>query len=199
MGGGGKGGSQSQEMEIKLPKAIEAASKDNLRIANEVASIGYTPYQGNTVAALTPMQKAAMDTTRGAMGAFNMGDGGFAASQAQGLDPYTGLAMQPTERGGVMGYNPMGIYEDAKGRIDPAQRAMIESFTMNPVTGEAPRNPAVPSSGWNPLTGETTRPEAAPAAASGKGGAQQDGSMMGQMMSQLSPNGRQVVGSLGTK
>lgn len=133
MGGGGKGGVQTSE--VKLPKNVEKFAEANMDFAKAASEIGYVPYQGNTVAALTPAQKSAMDMTSGALGAFNMGDGGSAASRAQGLDPYTGMAMDPTMTGGVLGYSPMGIYEDAKSRVAPAQRRAIDSLFIDPQGG----------------------------------------------------------------
>ena len=38
MGGGGKGGSQTTTTEVKLPKWIEDVAKQNIGIANEVAT-----------------------------------------------------------------------------------------------------------------------------------------------------------------
>lgn len=143
MSQGGKGGQQTSSSTVKLPKEIEDQAKANIGIANEVAAIGYTPYQGNTVAAFTPNQQAAMQNNAHSMNAFNMGGPGAQAKQA-GVNPMTGMKMNATNQGGVMGYSPMGQYNAAVNAIPDAQRAMIESFTMNPRTGAGPTNPTVP-------------------------------------------------------
>jgi hypothetical protein len=70
MGGGGKGGSEATE--IKLPPEIEQAAKDNLKIANEVASIGYTPYVGPSIAGFTPQQMNAMQNVDQSANSFGM-------------------------------------------------------------------------------------------------------------------------------
>jgi hypothetical protein len=149
MGGGGKGGQSTQETVVKLPPEIEKAAKQNLKIADEVSKIGYVPYSGPTVAAFTPNQRAAMQNTSNAAAAFGMGNAqGMANPAVSGggtaqVDPYTGLAMDPTLTGGVLGYSPKGIYDSAKAAIPEAQRQMIDSFVMNPNTGAAPTNPLV--------------------------------------------------------
>lgn len=141
-GGGGKGGQQQQTSTTALPPEILAVAKQNMGMADEASKIGFVPYQGNTVAALTPMQQAAMQNTQGALGNFNMKTGAEQA-KASGVDPYTGLAMSPTLQGGVLGYSPMAQYQAAKDKIAPVQRGLIDSFTVNPDTGAAPASPLV--------------------------------------------------------
>lgn len=178
-GGGGKGG--SSETTTRMPKSIEKAAEQNLKIADEVAKIGYTPYQGPTQAALTPAQKAAMQNTFGAASSFGMttpqdmanpqtAGGGGGGGGRTSVDPFTGMAMDPTLTGGVLGYSPMGIYEGAKAKIPEAQRKMIDSFTMNPETGAAPTNPLIgPTAMFGGGQG------------GGQGGGGQGGQMGGQM------------------
>ena len=151
---GKKGGTETQT--VKLPREIEQAAKDNLRIADEVSAIGATPYQGNTLAAFAPQQMAAMQGYDQAASAFGMpsavdwqqGDQGqFSAPGMDNDSMYsalTGMAA-PEMRGGMMGHSPMAAYEDAIARMPPAQRAAIESFVMNPNTGAGPTNLSVPS------------------------------------------------------
>jgi hypothetical protein len=172
-GGGGKGGSQSQTSEVRMPKEIEAAAKDNLKIADEVAKIGYVPYSGPTVAAFTPNQMAAMQNTQGAASAFNMGGAGAQAKKS-GVDPFTGMAMDPTLTGGVLGYSPKGIYDAAKGQIPEAQRKMIDSFFINPQTGAAPTNPLISGTqlygGGQGSDGRSQQAQRPGGGAGGKGG-----------------------------
>ena len=142
-GGGGKGGQSVNE--IKLPKSIEKAAEQNLKLADEVSKIGYVPYSGPTVAALNPAQRAEMRNASNAASAFGMATPQQMAGRAGGrsIDPFTGLAMDPTLTGGVLGYSPMGIYDSAKANIPTAQRGLIDSFIIDPETGAAPRNPLV--------------------------------------------------------
>ena len=57
-GGGGKGGSATSE--VKIPQWLEDAARENLAKAGDISQIGYVPYYGPDVAAMTPMQEAAM-------------------------------------------------------------------------------------------------------------------------------------------
>lgn len=135
-GGGGKGGQQTSSTTVKLPKSIEQASKENWGMAKDVASLGYVPYQGNTVAAFTPMQTAAMQNTNNAAAAFGMGSG--ASMAGAGVDPITGMTRQPTaDANGVLGYSPYAGYLEAQSKIAPGQRAMIDSFFIDPMSGAA--------------------------------------------------------------
>lgn len=157
--GGGKGGSSDSKVKVELPKYVEDAAKSNLDIADEVAAIGYTPYQGPTVAGFTPQQRAAMNNTMNGAGAFGMTMGRNLAGPnnngGRGVDPLTGLAggTQQNFAGGIRGYSPNATYEQAKNRIPAAQKAFIDSFTIDPNTGAQPANPAVPETQFRPNIG----------------------------------------------
>jgi len=179
MSGGGKGGSEATE--IKLPKEIEQAAKENLNIANEVAAIGFTPYLGPTVAGFSPQQMNSFQNTNQAAGSFGMNNvdlgGGFAGqgitqdnpgfdlqgaagrgltqlgqdlgsrgvmNNAQIGQALTGIQAPNAQAGGFSGYSGSSIFNDLLAQMPAAQRAAIESFTMDPFTGAPPTNPAVP-------------------------------------------------------
>lgn len=126
-GGGGKGGSESTQTQI--PAWLEDASKDVVSRGNAVGDIGYTPYMGPEVAAFNPAQESA-----------------FANNRSMATD----LGLQASERAsmpgaqdfgnGIWGY---GSYEPFKATMAkfaeerPGQSAMIDSFFIDPVTGEA--------------------------------------------------------------
>ena len=57
MGGG------SKSTEVKIPEWLEAAGQEALARSREVSRIPYAPYYGPDVAAMTPMQVAAMRGT----------------------------------------------------------------------------------------------------------------------------------------
>ena len=143
-GGGGKGGTQTTE--VKLPPEIEEAAIANLRVADEVAAMGYTPYTGPTVAGPTPgMQNAMMGQNQAAQ-AFGMPNTNTAGmSQEQAMSALTGMPAPTQYAGGFQGYSPIELYRQAIDSMPPAQRAMIESFVIDPVTGAIPTNPAVPA------------------------------------------------------
>jgi hypothetical protein len=138
-GGGGKGGSQSTSVEI--PAWLEQAAQSGLARGTQAAGIGYVPYRGPDVAALTPMQEAAMANTSAASSAFGLG-----ASPMPGA----GMPAAQTFAGGVRGYSSAPIYDQAVSELqmrDPAQYAkLIAPFsgggqfgiTSMPMGGMAP-------------------------------------------------------------
>lgn len=136
-GGGGKGGSQTTS--VQIPAWLEQAAQSNLGRADELSKIGYTPYYGPDVAALTPMQEAAMRNTN-------------AGAQAFGMDAPTGTGMPApqTYAGGVQGYGSGSLYDQALGELKlrmPGQYAALRAPFIDPVTGAPPAlsfSPLVP-------------------------------------------------------
>ena len=134
---GGKGGSTSTS--VSIPEYIEEAAKQNLAKAEGISQIGYVPYYGPSVAAFTPFQQASFQQTADTASAF-------------GLGPQTPMSQQdimggmpaPTEyAGGVMGYSSQPLYQQAVDQLAaerPAQAEYIESFFIDPVTGQVGTN-----------------------------------------------------------
>jgi hypothetical protein len=139
-----KGGKQVTEM--KLPPWLEEAAKRNLARADEISRIGFVPYSGPDVAALTPDQEAAMRNTRAAASAFGLGAG---AAPPQ---------MPPTvTMGGVQGYTSTPLFEQALEELKqrrPGQYDAINALFINPFTGalppqaQAPAPPPPPPPPW---------------------------------------------------
>jgi hypothetical protein len=144
---GKKGGSQTTE--VKLPPEIEAAAKANLKVADEVAAIGHIPYTGPTIAGFGPQQMAAMQGTDNAAAAFGLPSvTGGNASRMTADERYralTGFAAPKVTSNGMTGYSGYGAMKDAIRNMAPAQRAAIESFVMDPVTGAPPVSASIPS------------------------------------------------------
>lgn len=145
-GGGGKGDKQSST--IRLPKEIEALAKRNLAAAEKAGKIGFVPYEGPTVGALHELQIGAMEQNEAARNAFGMGGGPSVRST---------IPTPTTYAGGIQGYDPMALYLQSLDKIDPAQRAAIESF-FNPqgVTAANAAGTARPGGKGgipNPMTG----------------------------------------------
>ena len=129
---GGKGGSKTVSTEI--PSYIQDAAKSNLALADKISNIGYTPYYGPDLAAFTPMQDAAFHNTQDAATAFGMNSGA-----GQYMPEATEFA------GGVMGYSSAPTYEQSVenlAQLRPAQSQYMDTFFMNPQTGEAGSNAA---------------------------------------------------------
>ena len=153
-----KGGSTTQTTEVQLPPEIEEAARQNLNIANSVASLGNTPFNAPSIAGFAPQQMMAMQSADQAASAFGMpsavnwqqGAGGqMRAPQGISNDrlftALTGMPPPNSRMAGFQGYNTQPIAQGAYNQLGPAQRALIESFTMNPVTGAAPANVSVPT------------------------------------------------------
>ena len=133
MSGGGKGGKQTTD--VKIPKWLEGAARDNMARADELAQIGYTPYFGPDVAAFSPMQLAAMQNTNTAANAFGM---------AAPADPMAGMPAPQTFAGGVQGHSSQPIFQqsvDALAAARPGQFAALNAPFINPVTGADPSAP----------------------------------------------------------
>ncbi len=130
-----------------MPDFIEKAAKENLAIADEVASLGFNPYMGPTVAGFSPQQMNAFQNVNQAAGAFGLSNVNLGSNMnnAQIGQALTGMAPPTQSVGGISGYSGVPMYQAALEQMPPAQRAMIESFFINPQTGAAPLNPAVPS------------------------------------------------------
>lgn len=153
-----KGGTQRTVSEVKLPPELVEAAKRNLKLADNAAGIGPVMYNGPSVAGFSPMQLAAMQGTDQAASAFGMpsavnwqqGRGGamVAPRSMSGQDMYralTGIQAPNSSAGGFSGYNTLPIAQQAIRNLPAAQRAAIESFSMNPVTGARPANPIMPA------------------------------------------------------
>lgn len=123
---GGKSGSSTTTQESTIPAYIEHYAKQNLHRAAQVAQLGYQPYYGPDVAALTPFQLAAMDNNRAAAGAFGM------AAPAVNT-----LMDAPTEyAGGVRGYSSGPIFDQALAEYmarHPEQAARYDALFGNVV------------------------------------------------------------------
>ena len=119
---------------VKIPEFLEDAAKENLAKADELGRIGYTPYYGASVAAMTPMMQQSMAGTNQAAQAFGMGSG---------VDPNAGMP-QAQNYGGMMGYSAGDMYEQALRELQairPGQFAALNAPFIDPVTGAQPVTP----------------------------------------------------------
>lgn len=100
--------------------------------AMEAADLGYVPYQGPTVAALSPLQEAVMQGVANDALAFGIVD--------EPINVMSGMP-ETTTMGGVTGYSPYPMYIEALERLKqtaPAQYDYIMGRKMNPQTGKLP-------------------------------------------------------------
>jgi hypothetical protein len=129
---GGKGGRSSTSVEI--PAWLESAARQNIARADEIAQIGYVPYYGPDVAAMTPMQMSAGGNINAAAGAFGLG---APTSATAGMPP----AM---DYGGMGAYSSGPLFDQSLAQLQarrPGQFAALQAPFIDPVTGAPPAAP----------------------------------------------------------
>lgn len=122
MGGG------SNTTSVTIPKWLEDAVQENIASAKNVSKIGYTPYYGPDVAAMTPAQIAAMQGTNQMATAFGMPTADVTAGMPTATD-YNGMPA----------YSSGGLYDQALAELKarrPGQYAAITGMFIDPVTGK---------------------------------------------------------------
>jgi hypothetical protein len=127
---GGKGGSTTSE--VTVPKYIEDAARANLAKAAGISEVGYTPYYGPDVAAFNPMQQAMFQNTSDVANAFGM------ATPTDPQDIMGNMGRPQTYANGVTGYSSAPMFQDAVdtlGYFRPNQKALMDSFFVNPNIG----------------------------------------------------------------
>tara|TARA_R110000787_G_scaffold54164_3_gene126202 strand:- start:39 stop:833 length:795 start_codon:yes stop_codon:yes gene_type:complete len=127
-----KGGSRTSE--VKVPQYIEDAGKTALNLSQGQAQVGYTPYYGPDVAAFTPMQEASFQNTSDMANAFGMSGGGMSQQDTMG-----GMGPPTQYANGVSGYSSAPIFEQSLEQLAqnrPGQKDYMDSFFIDPVTGE---------------------------------------------------------------
>jgi len=125
-----KGGSTSAQTEIPA-WATEYSQRQVLDPAAMAARLGYMPYYGPDVAAMTPLQEAAMRSNIGAAEAYGLVEPGT-------LSPTQGMPTPRTFAGGVRGYSSGGLFDQARAELArraPGQMAAYQSMYVDPMTG----------------------------------------------------------------
>lgn len=121
-------GSNKTTTASTVPAYLSEAGKSALNRATSISNIGYTPYYGPDVAAMTPAELAAMQGTNTAASAFGLptvdiGAGMPTAGLYDGMPAYSSGA----------GYD--AAIAELKARF-PAQFAAIMGQFIDPVTGQ---------------------------------------------------------------
>jgi hypothetical protein len=133
---GGKGGSTTSS--VTVPEYIEKAAQRNLNKAERISQIGYTPYFGPDVAGFTPMQQSGFQNTADVAGAFGM------AAPVTQQDIMGGMDAPETYAGGVSGYSSAPMYQQSIDELAaqrPGQQSYIDSFFIDPYSGEYANQP----------------------------------------------------------
>lgn len=117
----------SSTSKTTVPEWQNRAAQDALAAANRIANIKYTPYYGPDVAALTPMQEAAMRGTGQAALAFGVPT----------ADPTAGLP-RATNYGGMQAYSSGGLYDQALAELKRRNPEQYAALTADIVPQPAP-------------------------------------------------------------
>ena len=144
---GGKGGSQTSQVEI--PAYLENASKKSLNRAEDTQNIGYMPYMGPDVAAFTQPQQQAMQANIDAAAAFGLVD--------PSLDAMAGMP-QAQDFNGVQGYSSFPVYQMAVDDLKASRPGQVEAYDdlyVDPTTGTGGHNNGFP---YFPGPGRLTDP-----------------------------------------
>lgn len=155
MGGGGKGGKQTQTQTNDIPEWLKPYAKENLERGKQAQTVGYMPYYGPDVAAFNPTQMAAFNSNIGAAEAFGLVPQGSVTAMQ-------GMAPEPiTYAGGLQGYSSGSLYDQAVAELAARRPGQVDQYNklfVNPMSGtyqnlyvEPPKpvQPAAPSS-WDP-------------------------------------------------
>jgi hypothetical protein len=118
-GGGGKGGSKTQETTI--PAWIRDPAIRNLQRAEDVQRIEYMPYYGADVAAFNPMQNAAMNNNIATAQAFGLLDPNSTLTATTGMPT-------PTDFDGFSGYSSQPMYESALAELKAKQPDAVAQY-----------------------------------------------------------------------
>mgnify|MGYP003677717899 FL=1 len=143
-----KGGSTSQE--TNQPKFVEAGQQQQIGLGRDLSAMGYVPYYGPDIAAMSPMQIANMQNTNQMAGAFGM--------EAPSMEQMQGYAPAPTTyAGGVQGYSSAPVFEQAQQALQanaPGTYDYLNSFSVDPNTGQTGSRTA----NSQPVVYEMTKP-----------------------------------------
>ena len=111
------GGSTQQTQQTQLPKWFEDYTRMVTQQAQQGAGIGYVPWSGPDVAALSPMQNAAFQGTNTMAAAYGL-------PQSEGT---TGMGQPQRFAGGAQGYSSFPLYQQ---QIRQLQRRNPEQFGL---------------------------------------------------------------------
>jgi hypothetical protein len=175
-GGGGKGGSKTQETTI--PSWIRDPAIRNLQRAEDVQRIEYMPYYGGDVAAFNPMQNAAMDNNIATAQAFGLLDPNSTLTATTGMPT-------PTDFDGFSGYSSQPMYESALAELKAKQPDAVAQYDA--LFGA--NVPTTQSTGQGGFRGSANF--------SFGGGGNNQGIDANTMMASGSPNGRGYAGGAG--
>jgi hypothetical protein len=114
---GGKGGKEKSKQEV--PEWVKEQSQYQTDRANTAAKIGYLPWMGPDVAAVNPLEEAAMRGAGAAGSAFGIGPEG---------DVMAGMPQAETFANGMSGYSSFPLYNEAIGKLREAAPGQMSEY-----------------------------------------------------------------------
>lgn len=144
MGGGGKG---SSTQTVELPKSLEIGAEEAIAAGLRSAALPYAPNRGITIAALDPMQTAAMSSANSAAGAF-----GLPIAQAN-------IPAPQTASNGIQGYSTGALYDAMRTQSMPQDQQAMREALLNSYAAAAGRIIPNPAFGDVPSGGEVSKPK----------------------------------------
>lgn len=144
------GGGSKQSTSVSVPAWLEDAARATIARANKVSKIGYTPYYGPDVAAMTGPQLASMQGTNQAAMAFGVPTSDFNSGMPQAQD-YGGMSAYSS--GDLADQAFAELKERRPGQYDAIMARFINPFASGGQTlpGGAPPPAGIP--GGNPNAG----------------------------------------------
>lgn len=118
--GRGKGPTQTQNTRVQMPDWLQNPTQDLIRRATELSSQGYTPYGGDTVAGLNPVQQQGLNQQTALATA---GSPTYGAADQQLQNTLMGGGFKPAASNPYMGANPFLTQQ-----IDAAQGDVIRNY-----------------------------------------------------------------------
>ena len=126
----------SKTTKTTIPQWMEDSARSGLARSDAVSRIPHVPYYGPDVAAMTPMQNSAMQSTSQAASEFGMPSSGVGAGAPPAMD-----------YGGVAAHSSGQLYDQAiaelKRRQPGTYNAIFSQFS-DPITGILPPTKIIP-------------------------------------------------------
>lgn len=141
---GGKGGSRSSE--VVLPQFVEDFTKNLAKRGEMVGNLPYAPYSGPDVAAFTPAQVAAMQSTGRAAEAYGIigkGQTPLIVGDPKAGPTFRGGFMDATDYGGgIRGHSSLPLFQQSVANLETLAPNYMDMYRqLYPVSGDSGQLP----------------------------------------------------------
>ena len=141
---GGKGGTQSAQVEF--PYYAEGAARDLVKKGKIAADMPYAPYSGPDVAAFTPAQVAAMQSTGKAAEAYGIigrGQTPLIVGDPKAGPTFRGGFMDATDYGGgIRGHSSLPLFQQSVANLETIAPNYMDMYRqLYPISGDSEQLP----------------------------------------------------------